>query len=716
VVQYNNEDIVVSAEHALAMVLVKAKEVATKANGNVGIGDSVLAVPYWFTDAQRRGLLHACEIADLHCLKITNESTAIALSYGIFKSAKKLFSETEPTHIMFIDLGYTCYTVTIVDFIQENMRVLSTVCDRNLGGRDFDDVIIEFLAESFQKKTGINVRGNIKAILKLQVAAEKAKKTLSPNGVNEAAISVECLADDRDLSVNLSKEEFESRCAGLIARLEGPVIKALAEAGLTREQVTETEIVGGTSRVSCIKRRLGEILGLDPTAMNFGLKTTMNSDEAVARGCALQSAMSSSRMKVKPFNIVDKLAYGIILHFDNVNNTGNFEAESKEDEEAKGNSARIFSRGDDVPHKPRRLNFNKRTGDFTITAVYDESATENLPPGEDKLIGKYTVKVPSDLVASGPKDIRVTFGLDKNGCFYAQSAQLMEEIILTPEEVAAEADAKEKEKSEGEGKMEVVEGKEGGEEKAAPKKKYRKVELTVITEHFGLHRDQIKAAIELEASMAFEDKLIIETADKRNELEAYIYSMRDKLDGSLKAFATSAERDTLKKLMNDAEEWLYGDGFDSTKQMYARKIDELREKGDPIETREREDEQRPAAVENLRKQIEKCKVFVGTYEDAHAHITEDERDKIRSEFHRTESWLFDQLSRQGDLPKNVDPVPLRRRRPPRLKAAVRSPSRVRARRPMGATAVYPWMMGPRRTRTRTRQRIAPARNPWRLNG
>ena len=87
-------------------------------------------------------------------MKVANESTLIALSYGIFKSAKKLFSETEPAHTMFIDIGYTGYCVTIVDFIQENMRVLATVCDRNIGGRNFDDLIVEFLAESFQKKTG----------------------------------------------------------------------------------------------------------------------------------------------------------------------------------------------------------------------------------------------------------------------------------------------------------------------------------------------------------------------------------------------------------------------------------------------------------------------------------------------------------------------------------------------------------------------------------
>lgn len=120
-ITYNDEPLVVSAEHAMAMMLVKAKDTSAKANAGVNIGDAVLAVPHWFTEAQRRGVVQAAEIASLNTLKVANESTLVALSYGIFKSAKKLFSETEPQHIMFIDIGYTGMAVTIVDFIQVHL-------------------------------------------------------------------------------------------------------------------------------------------------------------------------------------------------------------------------------------------------------------------------------------------------------------------------------------------------------------------------------------------------------------------------------------------------------------------------------------------------------------------------------------------------------------------------------------------------------------------
>lgn len=117
-ITYNDEPLVISAEHAMAIMLAKAKDVSCKANGGVSIGDAVLAVPSWYTESQRRGILQACEISSGNCLKIANEGTNVALSYGIFKSAKKLFSETEPQHVMFIDIGYTGMGVTIVDFIQ----------------------------------------------------------------------------------------------------------------------------------------------------------------------------------------------------------------------------------------------------------------------------------------------------------------------------------------------------------------------------------------------------------------------------------------------------------------------------------------------------------------------------------------------------------------------------------------------------------------------
>lgn len=546
--------------------------------------------------------------------------------------------------------------MTIVDFIQENMKVRSTVCD-SLGGRDFDDIIIEFLAESFQKKTGINVRNNKKAILKLQAAAEKAKKTLSPAGVSEASISVECLAEDHDLNALLSRDEFEARAAPLVARLRAPIERALREAGLTNKDLAEIEILGGSTRVNIIKKTLGSILELDPTTLNYGLKTTMNADEAVARGAALQCAILSVRLKVKAFNIIDTLAYGIVAHFDTAqtqdesldgsNGTEVTAADGSQMEEVSSGANRVttaqssvplYSRGDEIPHKPRRITFRHKTADFAITLAYDDEAVTLLPPGESRHIGRYIVRIPADK-AHLAADVRVTFALDRSGLVILSGAQLMEELPVEPEPEAKAA---------------AEEGKEGSTN--GNKRRFKKVDLKVDVEEPGLTRQQIKEASELEASMAFEDRLIQETADKRNELEAYIYSMRDKLDGQLKAFAGGDEKQRLINLLSTAEDWLYGDGFESTKGEYGRRIEELRSIGDKIENRAYQQEHRPSAIDSLRKQLDMCKNFSANYNESHSHITDEERERVRKEVSAAEGWLADQMAKQGALPLSADPI------------------------------------------------------------
>lgn len=457
-------------------------------------------------------------------------------------------------------------------------------------------------------------------------------------GVTEASVSVECLADDRDLNIILTKEEFESRAAPLIARLREPIDRALQEAGLSPKDISEVEIVGGSSRINIVKRTLGQLLGLDPQALNYGLKTTMNADEAVARGNALQCAMLSSRMKVKPFAVVDRLPYSIRAHFEATHAHAQAAEDSEENHNAPpaashSTSAVLYNQGDEIPHKPRRITFRHKTSDFTVTASYDGDSVL-LPPGESRLIGKYTVRVPS---GHPPSDVRVTFHVDKFGLLAVQSAHLMLEVEETEEEKKA------------------AEGKEG-EEQAPKKTKYRKVDLEVIASHPGLTSTQLKEFAELEARMANQDRLITETADKRNEVEAYIYTMRDKIDGVLRDYASSSEKEKLTRLLLDAEDWLYGDGFEAAKSDYITKLGQLQAVGNPIDQRYFEAQQRPQAVDNLKKQADLCKAFASTYDEATAHITEDERGALRKEIAGAESWLYDMLSKQGELPLSANPV------------------------------------------------------------
>jgi heat shock protein 4 len=683
IVEYDNEQKVLAAEHVMGMMLSLAKTIAYNANSKVPIGDAVLAVPCWYTDAQRRGVLDACAIVGLNCLKVVNETTAIALSYGIYKSAKGLFSETDPVHVMFIDVGLTCYSVVIVDYVQEKLVVRSTAWDQSVGGREIDALIVEYLCQQFEAKTKIDVRKNPKALLKLEAAAEKAKKTLSPAGVAEAVINVECLAEDSDLNCKLSLEELESRVSGVIAKLEAPILSALAEANLTRDQLSDIEIVGGSSRVQCVKRSLGAILGLDPAALNYGLKTTMNADEAVARGGALQCAILSSRVKVKPFNVTDAVQYPVEVAFEAsgvaVGGEGEEDGKAGEGEckgECKGGeeeAVQIFSRGDEVPHKPRRLTFRNKNSSFDVTVRYgasavamggDSAASCVLPQGTCRTIGSYRVHVPEAYTTAVPAqgyDVRLTFGLDRSGCVYVVSAHLMEEVADesepdAPAAPAAEGEGKEGEGKEGEGKE--GEGKEGeAPAPAAPKRRLKKVDLEITSlQTFALSAAAVQAAIELESAMTIADTLIRETADKRNELESFVYTMRDKLDSALKEYCTEAEKASLTADMEAAEEWLYGDGFESTKAEYMKKIDALKGPSALIEFRCSEEQNRPEACEQLKQHVGHIRTFAANTDADHDHITAEERDTLREEADKIESWMYDMLGKQADRRQYEDPV------------------------------------------------------------
>ncbi len=203
--------------------------------------------------------------------------------------------------------------MSVAAFEPGKLTVKSAYCDPDLGGRDIDQVIAEWLAEKFEAKYAGKLSGkpmeSVKVRLKLLAAAEKAKKTLSPQGVTEARINLECLMDELDFSIALLADEYEKLVAPLLARLAKPIESALEEAKLTSADLASVEIVGGSTRIGCFKRELTKILGQN-------MSTTMNADEAVARGAALQSAILSPRFKVLPYEIQEAQPYPIKISWD----------------------------------------------------------------------------------------------------------------------------------------------------------------------------------------------------------------------------------------------------------------------------------------------------------------------------------------------------------------------------------------------------------------
>lgn len=654
-VNFNDQETVVSLEAIFGMMVkhlgeiaaAKAKSTAAEANATLESlfpQDWVLAIPNYFTDAQRRAVLAGCEISGITGVqRLMHENTAVALAYGIFKDLKKEFTKDKPSHIMFIDMGASQYTCSVAVFEPGKLTVKAAYCDENLGGRDFDMLIAEWLAAKFAEKFGKKLTAKPmdrpKTRMKLLAAAEKAKKTLSPQGVKEARINLEMLQDDLDFSATLTAKEYEAMCQPLLARLAAPLQMCLTECKLQVKDLDSVEIVGGSTRIGCVKRELTKALGKGAPK----LATTMNADEAVARGAALQSAILSPRFKVLPYEIQEAQPYPIRVSWAGDDQAGvEVDPAGNTESAAPADSVIMFDRGLSFPIV-RRVTL-KREGTFPVNVMYDESAsiTYGLPKDSGKHICNFGISLPSE----GEKKVRVNIKQDIHGIVHMSSAQMVEEVEEPP--------APEEEKSE----EEKADAPAEGEEKKKVKIKKTNLEFTV-SRPLDWTREEITSANEAEVSMTNHDRIVRETADKRNELESYIYDMRDKVgsDNQLGLYGTEEEKSAFLTKNEGTENWLYEDGFDATKSVYAEKLAELKALGTPMEKRRSEAEGRASAISGLQAKLEVYQKWVNDYTDRkYDHITDDERLVVRTCCDETSAWMYEMLDKQGGLNLHDDPV------------------------------------------------------------
>ena len=180
----------------------------------INTNEVVLSVPSYFSNVERQGIMDAAEIAGLKCIRLINESTAIALNYGFFRKAD--LPEKDPRYVVFVDLGHSKLTVTIASFLKGKMRIVIHKSDRNLGARNMDVLLVEKLGGEFFKKVGSDPRKNVRARLRMLDVIEKQRKILSGN--KEATIHLESLLEDEDLHMNIKREEFEELIGPMIER------------------------------------------------------------------------------------------------------------------------------------------------------------------------------------------------------------------------------------------------------------------------------------------------------------------------------------------------------------------------------------------------------------------------------------------------------------------------------------------------------------------
>ena len=276
-VNYKNELKTFQPEEISSMVLIKMKEIAESYIGET-VTDAVITVPAYFNDSQRQATKDAGVISGLNVLRIINEPTAAAIAYGLDKNPEEKI-------VLIFDLGGGTFDVSLLSIDDGVFEVKSTSGDTHLGGEDFDNLLMKYFIDEFKKKNKIDISENKRALRRLKTACEKAKRTLSNS--NSATIELESLSEGIDFFTSISRARFESLCMNLFQKCIQPITRVLQDGGVSKSQVDDIVLVGGSTRIPKIQELLSSFF--NGKELNKGI----NPDEAVAYGASVQAAILS---------------------------------------------------------------------------------------------------------------------------------------------------------------------------------------------------------------------------------------------------------------------------------------------------------------------------------------------------------------------------------------------------------------------------------------
>lgn len=372
-----------------AQILMKLKEDAKNYLGTE-VTEAVITVPAYFNDAQRQATKDAGRIAGLDVKRIINEPTAAALAYGLDNGSEQ--------KIIVYDLGGGTFDVSVIQIEDGVIEVLATSGNNHLGGDDFDEAVAAYLVETFRKTDGIDLKKDVQAMQRIREAAEKAKIELS--SMSETNINLPFIIVDRGethhMDIQLTRTKFDELTYGLVSKTEKPVRNALKDAGLSAGDINRVLMVGGSTRIPAVQRKVAEITGKRPDQ-------SLNPDECVALGAAIQGGKLAGEAGTNEVLLMDVTPLSLSI------------------ETMGGMATRIIERNSTIPTRHSQI--------FTTGANFQTAVDikvlqgERMMANENKVIGNFRLKGIKRAVRGVPQ-IEVTFDIDVNGILKVSAKDL----------------------------------------------------------------------------------------------------------------------------------------------------------------------------------------------------------------------------------------------------------------------------------------------------
>ncbi|XP_031630545.1 heat shock 70 kDa protein 4 isoform X2 [Contarinia nasturtii] len=618
-VSYMEQEHVFTPEQVTAMLFTKLKETCETALKKP-MKDCVITVPSFFTSAERSALIDAAQIAGLNILHLLNETTAVALLYGFYKTDLPP-PEEKPTNVVFVDFGQSQLQVAICAYNRGKLRMVSSAWDQ-IGGRNIDAIMAEVFAEQFIKKYRVNAHQNPRAYLRLMSEVEKLKKQMSANST-KLPLNIDCFIDEIDVTSNMSRTEMEELCADIFKRVELTCRKCLQDSGLSADDIAAVEVVGGSTRIPAVKAIIEQVFAKP-------INTTLNQDEAVSRGAALQCAILSPAVRVHDFGITDIQNFAVRIAWD-------LESNNRSEME-------VFKSHHEFPFS--RMITLQRREPLSLQLFYADPDLRS-----DSFIGRWYVKNIKPTATGEAQEVKIKVRINSNGVIQLTSANIVDK---KPKEEAPNDNGNTDTNN-----MEVAQ--EGDDGKKGKKKKSADlVELPFDSQLPGNTEVDLQKFKDEESRMIGNDEKEKERVDARNALEEYVYDMREKLseEGSLSTYIEGNHRQNICQQLNDLENWLYEEGEDCENDIYRSKLSDLHKQTDPIKARSFEYENQMNAftelghaVQMARKSINEFRTNTAKYE----HITEVEILNVTEATDRAQRWLEENTGRVANTSKTLDP-------------------------------------------------------------